>query len=669
MSMIRRLLFILFVSSPLFADVTYNGGATFSGQVTASTLTASNLSSGQCVQTTTGGQLTVTGAACLTNGNSIQNTSSLQSGATFYTSSGTAVNFTGTTTNADTVNINSNANFKGNAAANFKSLTGTNAFIQNPSISQSQIQLTASAGVGINTSPSTNADLSLSSFTTSSGTVTTQLDLNYIPTSYVLYSTTAEKVTGSSNLSEITTANTTNGFGTNYQSVLYSSSSIESSGPNVGIASFIQGNGGTSTDLVSLYGNSTATTGITNSYGLYSRANGGTNNYGVYGRGGISSNNNYGLYGIATSNAVSGSPINYGVYATASNGPGGVSTNYALYADGFNGATSYGVYVNRGQSVFNDSVTVNSPITASGISVSSGIVNSKGVTISNTIAYRLPTIQYFSSATVFVDTNTSIANTTTVMFPDGSTRTVTSVPSNFDTGRSVQITSTASWTSSDKSGLLNPKTMQANGYFINFYAVKSQDVSNSFVVVGDTTPPTSQSILNAVYGTNGWIYLGVDTYYKNNASTVQFQKFKYSGNFVDWTMDTTLAGLGSSKGGLAYIPQVALNVSSSVVYTAGPNIQGQQITPQFTTCSMIPQWHIVTTEDLELSDSSNSNVYYESGNMAFTGASNHRPTVIHDVTNGFTVNHSVSNASNQEELEIGGCWDNALLNGIMGGVY
>jgi hypothetical protein len=69
----------------------------YTTSVTASTISAthlvdSELSAGQCVQTGAGGSFSTTGSACLSAGSYIYNTSSLQSGATFYVSSGTVNN-------------------------------------------------------------------------------------------------------------------------------------------------------------------------------------------------------------------------------------------------------------------------------------------------------------------------------------------------------------------------------------------------------------------------------------------------------------------------------------------------------------------------------------------------------------------------------------------------
>lgn len=130
----------------------------------------------------------------------------------------------------------------------------------------------------------------------------------------------------------------------------------------------------------------------------------------------------------------------------------------------------------------------------------------------NTVtAYRRPNLSFISITTVDVENNTGIANQTTIVFPDGSTRSVTENTGVTSQYRRFIITETAEFTAGTENSGLRSGLAETNNTWYAIYAVKSQINAANFVLVGDTTLPLQANFgtLNTRYGTNGWLYIGM----------------------------------------------------------------------------------------------------------------------------------------------------------------
>lgn len=318
---------------------------------------------------------------------------------------------------------------------------------------------------------------------------------------------------------------------------------------------------------------------------------------------------------------------------------------------------------------------VASSLTAASVAPYAGTANTSWA------GYRFPPIIYYSSTTVYADSNTSIAGQTTVLFPDGTTRAITStVVGPGQTGRTWTANSTATFVSgSDSSGMLRNEylTYNASGTYINWLYVKSQISTYTFVVVGDTTSIYSASTLNAIYGTNSWVYAGTTAWTKNNGTLNALVPFAYEGNFVNYMVNPgTLNGMATFTQGISLLPST-LNPSGGQLnwtYAAGQNPTSKQVPAQFITCVMMPSWTFATATAevfvLYVQDNSGGapggacEGYYPgspSGHAA-------RLNCLTNITNGFTPIGVTSQTGDRIELDIGGCYDRAL-RGYNGGVY
>ncbi|KKN23825.1 hypothetical protein LCGC14_0901090 [marine sediment metagenome] len=125
--------------------------------------------------------------------------------------------------------------------------------------------------------------------------------------------------------------------------------------------------------------------------------------------------------------------------------------------------------------------------------------------------YRRPNLVYVSATEVDMENNTVSLNETRIIFNDGEQRNVledTAATSKF---RRFNITETADFSvSTENSGLRNGISEASNTWYA-LYAVKSQLNDVRFVLVGDTDLPILANItaLDARYGVDGWIYLGL----------------------------------------------------------------------------------------------------------------------------------------------------------------
>lgn len=145
-------------------------------------------------------------------------------------------------------------------------------------------------------------------------------------------------------------------------------------------------------------------------------------------------------------------------------------------------------------------------------------------------AYRRPTLIYVDATHLDVEKNIGAANATTVVFPDGETRTVAE---DTTTGspkyRRLSFSTLANFTSgTEASGYFSASYLSAGFLVWSIYAVKSQINSSNFVLVADKLPPqqTNVATLNTQYGANSWIYLGSVYFFSST-----MLEFRQTGNF------------------------------------------------------------------------------------------------------------------------------------------
>ena len=174
-------------------------------------------------------------------------------------------------------------------------------------------------------------------------------------------------------------------------------------------------------------------------------------------------------------------------------------------------------------------VTVGGALTVTGATTLNGAITLAGaVTVSQN--KRRPNLTYISTTAIDVESNTGTANQTSITFPDGNTRSVTEDTAATHKYRRFLITATAEFTSgTEDSGLRNGLTEAASTWYA-VYAVKSAINTANFVLVGDTTLPLQANFatLDAAYGSNGWLYLGL---IRNNGSS-NLTTFVQSGHVV-----------------------------------------------------------------------------------------------------------------------------------------
>lgn len=155
--------------------------------------------------------------------------------------------------------------------------------------------------------------------------------------------------------------------------------------------------------------------------------------------------------------------------------------------------------------------------------------------IKNTISnYRRPLLKFISVSLVDVENNTGTANETKILFPDGSSLSVTEDTASTTKYRRFDITATAEFTSGTEDSGLRSGLSEANNTWYAIYAVKSQIDATKFVLAGDTTLPiqANYSTLNTRYGTNSWVYLGMIRNGDGGSAAADILAFIQSGNFT-----------------------------------------------------------------------------------------------------------------------------------------
>lgn len=168
------------------------------------------------------------------------------------------------------------------------------------------------------------------------------------------------------------------------------------------------------------------------------------------------------------------------------------------------------------------------------------------------LGYRRPNLSFISVTTVDVENNTGTTNQTTIVFPDGTFRSVIEDTSSTSKYRRFIITETAEFTSGTENSGIRSGLSEATNTWYAIYVVKSQINAANFVLVGDTTLPlqTNFSTLNSRYGTNSWLYLGMIRNGDNSGATGDILAFVQESNYIQFsnTVVTAAASLSTSFG-------------------------------------------------------------------------------------------------------------------------
>lgn len=165
------------------------------------------------------------------------------------------------------------------------------------------------------------------------------------------------------------------------------------------------------------------------------------------------------------------------------------------------------------------------------------------------VSYRRPVLTYISATTIDVENNTSTANETKIIFPDGTSRSVTEDTSSTHKYRRAIITATAEFTSGTEDSGVRSGISEATNTWYAVYAVKSVIDTTKFVLAMDTTLPirTNFSTLDSRYGSNSWVYLGLIRNGDNDAATGDILSFSQSSDgltiFTNSTTGNTSFGL------------------------------------------------------------------------------------------------------------------------------
>lgn len=195
------------------------------------------------------------------------------------------------------------------------------------------------------------------------------------------------------------------------------------------------------------------------------------------------------------------------------------------------------------------------------------------------LGYKRPRIQYINASTVDVEANTGTANQTRIIFPDGSVVSVTEDTSSSNKYRRFDITATASWTAgSEDSGLQSGLTESTSWYAI--YAVRSQVSTANFVLAGTTTTaiPTNFTVLNNMFGTNSWVYLGMIKNGDRSAGPNDIVQFVYHGNICRFSNAAT----GNAYTSPGIVSTTTAANLASVTYTYASGMNNLQIPPTIT---------------------------------------------------------------------------------------
>lgn len=183
--------------------------------------------------------------------------------------------------------------------------------------------------------------------------------------------------------------------------------------------------------------------------------------------------------------------------------------------------------------------------------------------------YRRPTLVWNSVTSVGIERGfssplTSATTVAAIMFPDGQFRTDSST-----TRIDFDITRNAVFNGSNQSGLRSGQSESVNTWYA-MYAVKCQNNTTDFVLVGDTLLGPSRgniTALNTAYGTNGWVYLGFIKNGDNSGATGDILRFVQTGcDFLFTNIETDIAGNGGAG------TRLAAAAATSITWTFSPGM-------------------------------------------------------------------------------------------------
>lgn len=191
--------------------------------------------------------------------------------------------------------------------------------------------------------------------------------------------------------------------------------------------------------------------------------------------------------------------------------------------------------------------------------------------LTSPLGYKRPGLTYNSATTVDVELNTGTANTTMILFPDGTSRTVTENTGSTTKYRRFDITAAAEFTSGTEDSGIRSGISEANNTWYAIYAVKSLINSANFVLAGDTTMPIIANVatLNSRYGTSGWVYLGMIRNGDNGGATGDILAFTQSGARTELrNSQTSMQAAGNAGPGIIFAGNASAT-SLTYTYAAG----------------------------------------------------------------------------------------------------
>lgn len=176
-----------------------------------------------------------------------------------------------------------------------------------------------------------------------------------------------------------------------------------------------------------------------------------------------------------------------------------------------------------------------------------------------------PGLSFVSVTQVDILANSGV-NETTIIFPDGTTRSVTEDTSVTNVNRRFDITAVAEFTSGTEDSGLRSGITEADNTWYGLYAVKSQINSANFVMAGDTTLYSVSNIatLDSRYGTDSWVYLGMIRNGDSGSTAGDILNFTQLGATTILINNLTGENWGSNSPGL----QIATSASATaLIYT------------------------------------------------------------------------------------------------------
>lgn len=191
--------------------------------------------------------------------------------------------------------------------------------------------------------------------------------------------------------------------------------------------------------------------------------------------------------------------------------------------------------------------------------------NSGGLRSYNNSKYRRPNLVFISISTVDVEANTDTTSQRAVMFPDGEIRlSTTQNHFRFDITRNTVL-------SGNKQSGLRTGLSQTNNTWYALYAVKASDNTSDLLLVGDTLLPLQANVatLNANFGTNAWVYLGMVRNGNNNDVVTGILSFVQTGNTTSFTNATLDPASAVNINGTLLASNTATVADLTYSYSAG----------------------------------------------------------------------------------------------------